>query len=357
MIKPENPESGKGSAGKVASRALAEYGFPVQYVEIVEQFLVKRGRDARKILTAAGIEPSEKLYESGVITGEQLYTLFSVCLRESDPNLPLSTQLLAQFPVTAHGLLGIVVMTSPTLQEALGAALKFYPLVMPAYSIQQREVRDQLHLVFEPLVAFGTLTEAITEMIIGAFNSIQRYVAPNHIMLEVHFKHHNAFPLEAYQNFSDASRLYFDQPENKLVLPKANLHFPISTANKVTMQQFEKELEKQIVRFRRQLSFRDRVAEYLHNRIADKESVSIELAASALCLSARTLSRKLSAEGASFSDLVTQTRIDVAAELLRNTNKTVGQVAAFVGFASDSSFCRAFKKVLGVSPTEFRSSE
>lgn len=333
---------------------LADYSFPSQYVEIVEHFLDNRGHDGRKLLINKGLGSPERLYEAGVITGEQLKALFEVCAQHADANKPLSAQLLEQFPVTAHGLLGIVVMTSPTLEYALEAALKFYPLVMPAYSIQKREVRDQLHLVFEPLVDFGVVSEAVSEIIIGAFNSIQKYVAPHHIMLEVQFRHQNRFPLEAYQGFADVHRLHFGQPENKLILPKANLHFPISTANKVTLLQFEKELEKQILRFRRQLSLRERVAEYLHGKVADNENVSIELAAEAFFLSSRTLSRKLSAEGASFSDLVTETRIKVASELLRHSTKSIGQIADYVGFASDSSFCRAFKKWSGMSPTEFR---
>ena len=104
---------------------LADYSFPSQYVEIVEHFLDNRGTTAQTS-HQQGLGSPERLYEAGVITGEQLKALFEVCAQHADANKPLSAQLLEQFPVTAHGLLGIVVMTSPTLEYALEAALKFY---------------------------------------------------------------------------------------------------------------------------------------------------------------------------------------------------------------------------------------
>ena len=186
-----------------------------------------------------------------------------------------------------------------------------------------------MHLVFEPLVDFGVVSEAVSEIIIGAFNSIQNTWPPSHYAGGA-VSASEPVPLEAYQGFADVHRLHFGQPENKLILPKANLHFPISTANKVTLLQFEKELEKQILRFRRQLSLRERVAEYLHGRSPTMKMSALSWLRSVF-LSSRTLSRKFECGRASFSDLVTETRIKVASELLRHSTKSIGQSPTMSG--------------------------
>lgn len=50
-----------------------------------------------------------------------------------------------------------------------------------------------------------------------------------------------------------------------------------------------------------------------------------------------------------------RTNSDVAcANLFRGTHRTVAEIAAACGFADHNSFARAFRKVAGISPTQFR---
>jgi AraC-like DNA-binding protein len=58
--------------------------------------------------------------------------------------------------------------------------------------------------------------------------------------------------------------------------------------------------------------------------------------------------------GLTFVDYLMQLRTTVASNLLINTNKAMTEVAAESGFNSSSSFNRAFLKIKGCSPREFR---
>jgi AraC-like DNA-binding protein len=49
-------------------------------------------------------------------------------------------------------------------------------------------------------------------------------------------------------------------------------------------------------------------------------------------------------------------RIERAQELLRSANLTVTEICMLVGFASLGTFCTRFKRQVGMTPTEFRSS-
>ena len=50
------------------------------------------------------------------------------------------------------------------------------------------------------------------------------------------------------------------------------------------------------------------------------------------------------------------TRIEKAQELLKNTDKTVMEIAGLCGFTSLTSFNKAFKSLIGVTPTTFKNS-
>jgi AraC-like DNA-binding protein len=54
------------------------------------------------------------------------------------------------------------------------------------------------------------------------------------------------------------------------------------------------------------------------------------------------------------SQYITKARIAAASSLLRESDHTVAEIAAACGFADHSSFTRAFRRVAGISPTQFR---
>jgi len=72
------------------------------------------------------------------------------------------------------------------------------------------------------------------------------------------------------------------------------------------------------------------------------------------------LSRSVLAER--FADIVglppmqylAQWRMQIAAGMLANSNSNMASIAAEIGYESDASFSRAFKKIVGMSPSEWR---
>jgi len=58
--------------------------------------------------------------------------------------------------------------------------------------------------------------------------------------------------------------------------------------------------------------------------------------------------------GATFTEFVSRTRIEKAKNLLLNPNLRISEIAYEIGFQSLTHFNRVFKKVMGESPTEYR---
>lgn len=76
--------------------------------------------------------------------------------------------------------------------------------------------------------------------------------------------------------------------------------------------------------------------------------------ARALGMSARTLQRKLSADGEVFQSLVDQARRELAERLLRTTDYPLVEIAFLTGFSEQSGFTRAFKRWAGETPRSYR---
>lgn len=81
---------------------------------------------------------------------------------------------------------------------------------------------------------------------------------------------------------------------------------------------------------------------------------SIEDIANRLFISSRTLQRRLQQENLSFQQLLTDTRCEVAEQLLKQNEMEIGEIAYYLGYQEVTSFNRAFSQIKGVTPLQWR---
>ncbi|CAM5416118.1 HTH-type transcriptional activator RhaS [Afipia felis] len=96
-------------------------------------------------------------------------------------------------------------------------------------------------------------------------------------------------------------------------------------------------------------SLRLMLPSYLDNRIPPLTDVA-ELAG----VSTRSLQRKLGYAGLTYSDLVETARYERASKLLRDTDCKIIDIAFSSGYADPAHFTRAFRRISGVTPRQFR---
>lgn len=95
--------------------------------------------------------------------------------------------------------------------------------------------------------------------------------------------------------------------------------------------------------------------EYIEANYA-RESLSLNEAAGAVDVSANYFSAVFSQEmEMTFTEYVTKKRMEKAKELLRQTEKHSGEIAAEIGFKDPHYFSFVFKKTQGCTPREYRS--
>ncbi len=85
------------------------------------------------------------------------------------------------------------------------------------------------------------------------------------------------------------------------------------------------------------------------------QEISLNDLADQMFVSTSTLSRIFKkATGEYFADYVMELRVKMALGLLRHSDQNMTQIAMGAGFNNSASFNRAFKKVMGVTPSEYR---
>src|SRR5207245_6714346 len=101
-----------------------------------------------------------------------------------------------------------------------------------------------------------------------------------------------------------------------------------------------------------QTSYRAR--EVIIRRLPDGEPRRDEVAGE-LCMSERTLQRRLEEEATSFIQLLDDTRRELANQYLGRLHLSLAQAAYLLGFADQSSFFRACRRWFRLPPGQYRS--
>jgi AraC-like DNA-binding protein len=81
---------------------------------------------------------------------------------------------------------------------------------------------------------------------------------------------------------------------------------------------------------------------------------TLEIASEIAGMSPRTLQRRLSDGGRSFSDLMGEVRFERACELLDDPHAKIIEVAIAAGYQNHAHFSRAFRRMTGMSPRAYR---
>lgn len=172
------------------------------------------------------------------------------------------------------------------------------------------------------------------------------------LLLAVFFRHSPRFPAARYEQYY-ACPVHFGQQRNGVRLLRHALDTPLPGADERLQAYYRSVAE----RYESSVSAGDdltqRVQRVFVQRMAfgepDREDI-----ARALGTSVRTLQRQLREKGVSYRELIDAARLAAAKQELLAAERPVHEVAFLVGYADVRSFRRAFQRLTGVGPAEFR---
>ena len=148
-------------------------------------------------------------------------------------------------------------------------------------------------------------------------------------------------------------RVLFDGARNELELDARTLALPQRAADPWLQELVEARAQSLLARLEPRDPFLERVVTATGTAI-QRGACDLAAVAAALDVGARTLQRRLGAEGLTFRAVVDGARRDLAKQYLAEREHSLAQIALLLGFSEQAAFQRAFVRWTGVTPGQFR---
>ncbi|GAA5317353.1 MAG: hypothetical protein AseanaTS_25580 [Candidatus Pelagadaptatus aseana] len=91
-----------------------------------------------------------------------------------------------------------------------------------------------------------------------------------------------------------------------------------------------------------------------HLRHNIRSGQTIDAIAEEMCLSQRTLTRRLHTMNCQYRDIKDEVMMELSQDYLINTSEPIRNISGKLGYSDASNFCKAFKRWTGSTPKEYR---
>ncbi len=268
-------------------------------------------------------------------------------------NMPDLGFVAAQaIPITAFGVVSLVIPVAPTLGDMLSVLRRFQRLIARPLLIDLTVEEGEAVIV---MTMQGMSGPGLDQLACGSLLVIDRHI-------ETYTgKPHNFTKVEMTTPMKEVGlttrkHLGIDPTlESQRIaahFPAAYLEMSSPTADPVTFQGVLKLCEQAEQAMGRVPDIPTRVREIITAHVADPPELS--QLASRLGVSERQLRFALTRAETSYQAIVREARVAQASAMLRNADLPISTVAYRIGYADPANFSSAFKKWTGQSPREMR---
>jgi len=158
---------------------------------------------------------------------------------------------------------------------------------------------------------------------------------------------------EAHETYFGCT-VKFRARRNALIFYRSDLDRAFVTHNADLLEMLGPRLDQEVAARKAQARIGDRV-KWILKRLFAGSRPDILTVARELGVSARTLQRRITDEGASFRRLVLETRKELVRQYLTQPSIEITEAAYLLGYDDPNSFFRAFRAWEGTTPAHWRS--
>lgn len=248
-----------------------------------------------------------------------------------------------------YGFLGLATMTSSTLREALEGAVKLSHSVTTAITLRLREESGTAALTVEEHFDMGPARDAVTFSFFVGMHRIGEDLIGESGPPKLQLAIERPAYFDRFEHI--LPRTSFGHDIHRLLLPAALLDTPLPSPDRGTMTLARQQCEQTLIELGFDRSF---PAQLRRELFGPRGARSLDEIADCLHVSTRTLKRRLQEQGLTFTEVRDQECTERAQHLLRTGAMPLEQIADRLGYASMSSFTRAFRRWTDQTPTAYR---
>jgi AraC-like DNA-binding protein len=294
----------------------------------------------------AGFFQQEKIY----VTTAELFALWRAIGETSkDPAIGLKLGTEPRFE--RYQPTAIAAVCSRSFRDALQRIARYKKLTCPE-EIRVRTSGDEASVEFLYTQAEEVQPDVMVDLVLSWVLGIGRrgtdgQITPLRLELTRPAQHREL--LESHFG----CRARFKAGRNALVFRNSDLDQPFVTHNEELHKAIGAQLEAELKERNSSADLGDQVKHTLKRSLAGKRP-TLPHVARELCMSTRTLQRRLTDAKITFQGLVEETRRELAHHYLRHSAVELNEAAFLLGYEDSNSFFRAFQGWEGTTPGEWR---
>jgi AraC-like DNA-binding protein len=309
------------------------------------------GADPLPLLRAAGVRPAAVGDPEAWIDFDGFVAAVETAASITDTP-DFGRRLALRQGVEILGPVGAALRTASTAGEAMAAASRYLSVYSPALRTELAPTgrSDRVALTFHVLVRGLADHRQSTELALGVMLRVLRLLlGPRYSPLAVDVPHDAIAPRADYVRYFGC-KPRFAAPLGALEIATGDLGRPVSAESGVHavvrsyLHSIAPPADGQLV---------DGVQRLIRH-LLPTGALSLSLVAGQLLMHPRTLQRQLADAGRTFDQLVDETRRDLAAQLLRDTDMPMTQIAGMLAFCEACVLTRACRRWFAMTPSAYR---
>jgi len=318
---------------------------------------VARGANLQELCACLKLSQEDLNHSDQIIKEVELvFALWKKAL-ESTGDKYLGLHIGNEISPSMLGLVGYLMQNSPTALDAYKAFVEHQRKVSGWFSYELHINDNEVSLIVilhpvwlkaSPATAFHGLSMALA----GTLNVIQMVSSVRIVPLYAELIFPGRGMIAEYENVLNC-RVFFSREKNRIVFRKSDLIAPVLNYDQSLHALFNKLLKNKDKEAKKELTLSERLQEIIVNDFKG-QAPPIEIIASYLNQSVRSLQRKLKANGISYRLISKESKKRLAINILENSNAKIADVAKVLGYSEVASFRKAFKTWTNTTPIMVR---
>ncbi|GIP22064.1 AraC family transcriptional regulator [Paenibacillus sp. J22TS3] len=327
-------------------------GISVAFLIPMMRGLLRKGYDWADFCTVASVDMNMLQDVESRLPEEEFTRIVTEAARYTGDEL-FGLHQGQEVTLSDLGVLGYVMMHSKTIGEALTTYQKYNMLACggynAAYQMDGEDIVIRLYAV-NPAVALSRhCIEDMASSLCYAMKGLAgKQIGPKEV----------AFCHEPGQNINEYAHVFgvmpkFRQEQNILRMSQDIWDYPVLSSDSRLKGVFEAIAEEAKHRLIQGAKLTDKLYHWIIESMPARFP-SLQEAAMAIRMSARSLQAKLKQEGTSYNRLANRVRRELALGYLANPEYNMAEIAYLLHFSEPSAFQSTFKKWMGISPGQYR---
>lgn len=318
-------------------------------------YVAHRNIDAKKLCELSGIDLKElQLNEAIKYEPAIINNLWKNAAHLSNDPL-FGLHFGESMQLAALGIIGQIVQSSNTVEDALANAGAMTPLITDIFEmkLERGKTHFTIHLLYDPAKAelwpsaFRHMADYLTVIVVHEMDGLLlQKIEP--VAATLPYSLGNQYEYERILRCP----VIKSRDEVSIQLHNRFLTEPVLTANYAMQQHLLQQISLALKSTDADNTLHKRIYNYLLTN-SYLQLVSQESVAANFNISTRSLQRKLKEEGVTYLEIVEEVRKTLAINYLKGKQYQVKEVAHILGYNELSAFIRAFKRWTGKTPSEF----